>query len=235
MDKIEDVDENRKSYGSLSLFIEHANNNKNNKKLTGTISLPRDRVVSWENLSYCSFVPIRKKSLWMDWWAVCIFILFILKSRKVCQIMQWKVFQVRKSNLKEWKRWGIRSIDHLGPTTGGLGVRPSGPPRHFYWPPILDRAFNMGGRFNSVTLQIEMFFYVFFEMSIISRFPSTIHQIERFEVRHSKNFLGRGSVSPFPRPLPRSFSGFALDSGFAHFAPDPQQTWLRPCLDQYKP
>ena len=30
-----------------------------------------------------------------------------------------------------------------------------------------------------------------------------------------QNFLRRGSPSPFPIPLPRSFSGFALDSGFA--------------------
>ena len=32
--------------------------------------------------------------------------------------------------------------------------------------------------------------------------PSTIHQIEPFEVRNSKSFLGRGSPSPSPDPPP---------------------------------
>ena len=59
-------------------------------------------------------------------------------------------------------------------------------------------------------------FYVSFEKSIKCKIPvSSIHQIELFEVRNFKSFLGRGSPSPLPRPLPRSFSGFALDSGFA--------------------
>ena len=47
-----------------------------------------------------------------------------------------------------------------------------------------------------------MFFYVFFEKSIFFKISlSTIHQIERFEVRNSKNFLRSGSPSPLPRPL----------------------------------
>ena len=36
-----------------------------------------------------------------------------------------------------------------------------------------------------------------------------------FKFDFSKNFLGRGSPSPLPRPLPPIFSGFALGSGFA--------------------
>ena len=42
-----------------------------------------------------------------------------------------------------------------------------------------------------------------------------MHQNEWFQVWFFKNFLGRGSPSPLPRPLPRFFSGFALVSGFA--------------------
>ena len=42
-----------------------------------------------------------------------------------------------------------------------------------------------------------------------------MHQSEWFQVCFFKNFLGRGSPSPLPRPLPRFFSGFALGSGFA--------------------
>ena len=39
-----------------------------------------------------------------------------------------------------------------------------------------------------------------------------MHQIAPFHVWIFKNFLGRGSPSPLPRPLPRFFSGFALDA-----------------------
>ena len=42
-----------------------------------------------------------------------------------------------------------------------------------------------------------------------------MHQNEWFQVWFFKNFLGRGSPSPLPRPLPRFFSDFALGSGFA--------------------
>ena len=42
-----------------------------------------------------------------------------------------------------------------------------------------------------------------------------MHQNEWFQVWFFKNFLGRGSPSPLPRPLSRFFSGFALDSSFA--------------------
>ena len=44
---------------------------------------------------------------------------------------------------------------------------------------------------------------------------SNMHQNEWFQVRFFKHFLGRGSPSPLPRPLPFFFSGFALDLGFA--------------------
>ena len=50
---------------------------------------------------------------------------------------------------------------------------------------------------------------------LFQTFASNMHQNEWFQVRFFKNFLGRGSPSPLPRPLPRFFSGFALGSGFA--------------------
>ena len=50
-----------------------------------------------------------------------------------------------------------------------------------------------------VARSAKMFFRVFFKINIS---VSSIHQIEQFEVRNSKNFLGRGSPSPLPRPLP---------------------------------
>ena len=40
----------------------------------------------------------------------------------------------------------------------------------------------------------------------------TIHQNAWFQVWIFKKFLGRGSLSPSPDPLPRSISGFAFDS-----------------------
>ena len=62
------------------------------------------------------------------------------------------------------------------------------------------------------------FWHVRFEINeyyiyIFQDFLSTLHQTERFEVQNSKHFLGRGSPAHLPRQtLPRSFSGFALDS-----------------------
>ena len=46
----------------------------------------------------------------------------------------------------------LRLIVSRAQPLGGQGVRA---PKHFYWLPILDRDFYMGGRFNSATLQIE--------------------------------------------------------------------------------
>ena len=42
-----------------------------------------------------------------------------------------------------------------------------------------------------------------------------MHQNEWFQVWFFKKNLGTGSPSPFPRSLPRFFSGFSLGSGFA--------------------
>ena len=58
---------------------------------------------------------------------------------------------------------------------------------------------------------------------LFQMFASNMHQNEWIQVRFFKHFLGRGSPSPLPRPLPRFFSDFALnaqalrafDSGFA--------------------
>ena len=61
---------------------------------------------------------------------------------------------------------------------------------------------------NDLKRSSEMFFYVFFEKSIISRFRIQVYtRLNDFEVRNSKNFLGRGSPSLLPRPLPPFFLG----------------------------
>ena len=53
-----------------------------------------------------------------------------------------------------------------------------------------------------------LIFYVLFEKSIKSKFRfSSIHQTELFEVRNSKNFLGRGSHEPPPQTPPPLFLG----------------------------
>ena len=59
---------------------------------------------------------------------------------------------------------------------------------------------------------------IFHECGQLNHFISHVkklHQIEWFQVWFFKNFLGRSSPSPLPRPLPRFFSGFALGSSFA--------------------
>ena len=70
-----------------------------------------------------------------------------------------------------------------GATTGG-----SGSPRHFSDPQLWTEL-----RF------IWSFFH--WEVDYFKISVSTIHQIERFEVTNSKQFL-EGSASPLPRPLP---------------------------------
>ena len=42
---------------------------------------------------------------------------------------------------------------------------------------------------------------------LFQMFASNMHQNEWFQVRFFKNFLGRGSPSPLPRPLPPFFLG----------------------------
>ena len=65
----------------------------------------------------------------------------------------------------------------------------------------------------------------YFKISI----STILHQIKRFKFEIPKKILGRGSPSPSPVPFPRSFSGFALDSGFARFRPPTFDAWWRPC------
>ena len=50
---------------------------------------------------------------------------------------------------------------------------------------------------------------------LFQMFASNMHQNEWFQVWFFLNFLGRGSPSSLPRPLPIFFSGFALGSDFA--------------------
>ena len=57
---------------------------------------------------------------------------------------------------------------------------------------------------------------------------SIIPQIELFEVRNSKNFLGRGSPSPLPRPLPPLFLGLRPRFGLRPIRTPPTfEAWLR--------
>ena len=72
----------------------------------------------------------------------------------------------------------------------GVGVRT---PQHFNDPQLWTAFYMEGGRFSSITYCNKVDYFKIY--------LSTIHQIERFEVRNSKTFLGRGSPSPLPRPL----------------------------------
>ena len=49
---------------------------------------------------------------------------------------------------------------------------------------------------------------------LFQMFASNMHQNEWFQVRFFKNFLGRGSPSPLPRPLPPFFLGLRPRFGF---------------------
>ena len=61
-----------------------------------------------------------------------------------------------------------------------------------------------------------MFFCVFFEKSIISRFRFQVYtRLNYLKFEIPKIFWGGAHRAPSPDPSPRSFSGFALDSGFA--------------------
>ena len=76
---------------------------------------------------------------------------------------------------------------------------------NFFIAPQFWTVFNVGDL--SFVLNVFLFSLKsrFFKISL-----STIHQIERFEVRNSENFL-EGSPSPLPKPILRSFSDFGLD------------------------
>ena len=76
-------------------------------------------------------------------------------------------------------------------------------PQHFYWPPILNRAFNMRVRLS------EMFVHVFFEKSIFKIPLSTIHKIEhwahwslKFQKFYGERLTLTIPLRPFPDPYP---------------------------------
>ena len=77
-------------------------------------------------------------------------------------------------------------------------------PQLFHWPSNFGQL-----------LTWEMHFCFLWKVDFFKISLSTTLQIERIEVRNSQNFPGRSSPSPLPRPLSHSFSGFALDLGFA--------------------
>ena len=66
------------------------------EELTGMISLPRDKVVSSENLNRCCFAPMNRNSV-LDGLRSNL----LSSSRRVCQRKYWRVFQVKKLNLKK--------------------------------------------------------------------------------------------------------------------------------------
>ena len=78
-----------------------------------------------------------------------------------------------------------------------------------------------------------MFFYVFFEKSIISRFRFQVYIILNYlKFENSNIFWGEAHRAPSLDP-PRTISGFALDSGFTRFGPPTFEAWLRPFRGQY--
>ena len=84
----------------------------------------------------------------------------------------------------------------MQPWAQPLGGRGSGPLNIFIYPQFWTILLTWG----SVILHIEMFVYVFLEMSIISRFPLQlcIDQIERFKVCNFKQFLEGVHRPPSP-------------------------------------
>ena len=121
---------------------------------------------------------------------------------------------------------------------GGSGVRT---PQPFHWPPNFGQNFIHGG---SVTLQIEMFFYVFFEKSIISRFSFQIYtKLNNLKFEIPKIFWGGADRAPSPDPSPAlsraSPSIRASPLNLGRFAPSIRvspdsnpptfEAWLRPC------
>ena len=98
-----------------------------------------------------------------------------------------------------------RVLKSKGATTGGGGGIGGKDPQHFYWPPILYRAFNLGDRFNSFVWNVFLCFVWkvnFFKISLSTNTPD-------------RTILSSKFHEPLPQSLPRSFSNFDLDSGFA--------------------
>ena len=97
----------------------------------------------------------------------------------------------------------------LGEGIGGGGGWGGGQdPQLFYSPPHFGQRLTWG--IGSTHLS-WMFFCFLWKVDFFKISLPTIHQIERFEVQNSENFL-EGSPSPLPKPIPRSFSYFFLNS-----------------------
>ena len=99
---------------------------------------------------------------------------------------------------------------------GRSGVRTS---QHFYWPPILNKAFNKGGRFNSFVWNVFLFSFKsrFFQDCPLNYTPD-LNDL-KFENSKFRTISGEGLTKPPLQTPPRSFSGFALDSGLQLLKP----------------
>ena len=130
--------------------------------------------------------------------------------------------------------FSIRSAIPREQPRGGRGQDPS----TFLLIPILDSFLHSW--VGSALLHCNKFDY-------FKIFLSTIHQIEQFEAQISKEIWERAHQAFSPDLSPHSFSGFALDSGFAlksralralgsgftRFGPPTFEAWWRPCAIPY--
>ena len=103
---------------------------------------------------------------------------------------------------KRFSLWGTFSP---APTIFWISAKLNNFPTSNIW----YRYFHEGRQFNIVSNQAC---YHLFQM-----FGSNMHQNEWFQFWFFKHFLGRGSPSPLPWPLPRFFYGFALNSQALRF------------------
>ena len=127
-----------------------------------------------------------------------------------------------------WGHCPVQGRNHWG---SGVRTLPT-----FLLTPQFWTAFNMGGRFNSFVLNVFLCFLWnvdFFKISL-----STYTRLNDMKFKIPKIFWG----GTHRAPSPRSFSGFALDSGFAlkswvlraldsgfaRFGPPTFEAWLSP-------
>ena len=106
-----------------------------------------------------------------------------------------------------------------GATTERSGVRT---PSTFSFTTILDETFNLGV---SYIAHANVFLCFLRNVNHFKISLPTIDQIERFEVRNFEKLLGGAHKAPSSDP--RSFSGFALNLGFARFGPPTFEARLR--------
>ena len=98
---------------------------------------------------------------------------------------------------------------------GGFGILGGNPPQEISGNNTGLIA-DIGAATARVVRSAKMFFYVLFETSIKSRFRFQVYtRLNYLKFEIPKIFWGGAHRDPSPDPSFRSFSGFALDSGFA--------------------